>query len=369
MAVAFKNEQIYLKLRSEILSGKLADGCRLPPEEQLARELNIGRVTLRAALKRLEDESFIRRVRGQGTFVAYDGNLTDADSGQSADFYKLPAVQHITHKFLLLFSKKTYRTSSIMICSAVQKRAAEKGVEVVSMDYEFFRNCIAMKRGDELIKKSGITGIILPFHGFIGDEPDLVFFRNLKIPVVLPLPWDSDIYLGIFAAFDSPIRPAMYAALRWLRSMGHKNVAFAGPQGSGNIHLLSEQEYRSMTSSSGELFITAPPDIPLIKKALSDYLNRHKPTALFCYDKDYALAALETCRELNIRIPEDLSLINFSISDDFTFSDPVIAYNDLKLKERGRSAVDYLLAGGREPLPEIGFSLIKTNSVADIKQS
>ena len=180
MAVAFKNEQIYLKLRSEIVSGKLADGCRLPPEEQLARELNIGRVTLRAALKRLEDESFIRRVRGQGTFVAYDGNLTDADSGQSADFYKLPAVQHITHKFLLLFSKKTYRTSSIMICSAVQKRAAEKGVEVVSMDYEFFRNCIAMKRGDELIKKSGITGIILPFHGFIGDEPDLVFFRNLK---------------------------------------------------------------------------------------------------------------------------------------------------------------------------------------------
>lgn len=368
MAVAFKNEQIYLKLRSEILSGKLADGCRLPPEEQLARELGIGRVTLRAALKRLEDESFIRRVRGQGTFVTYSGNLAENDSEQAAVFSDSPAVQHIKHKILLLFSKQLYRTSSIMICSAVQTRAAEKGVEVISMDYEFFRSCVAMKRGNELINKRGITGIILPFHGYIGDEPDLDFFRELKIPVVLPLPWDSDKYLGIFAAFDSPIRPAMYAALRWLRSMGHTKSVFIGPMGSGNIHLLSEQEYRSMTSSSGELFITAPPDIPLIKKALSDYLNRHKPTALFCYDKDYALAALETCRELNLRIPEDLSLINFSISDDFTFSDPVIAYNDLKLKERGRAAVDYLLAGGREPLPEIGFTLVKTNSVADITQ-
>lgn len=52
--------------------GRWAPGSRLPPERKLARELGIGRSSLRAALAELERLGRIWRHVGQGTFVSED---------------------------------------------------------------------------------------------------------------------------------------------------------------------------------------------------------------------------------------------------------------------------------------------------------
>ncbi len=56
-------------LAARIASGKLATGQRLPPEPQLAEELGVSRPTLREALRSLEDDGFLTRRRGAGTYV------------------------------------------------------------------------------------------------------------------------------------------------------------------------------------------------------------------------------------------------------------------------------------------------------------
>ena len=356
MTAAFKNEQIYFLLRQKIVNGDLANGVRLPVEEVLARELHVGRVTLRAALQRLEAEKFIRRVRGQGTFVIYQGGNTPADEV----VFRKEEV-HIKHKLLLLASKDVFRTSSLEICSGVLAQAAEKNVEVLRMDYEFFRKCVLMGKAGELLEHEAITGIILPFHGFIGNEPELDFFRSLKIPVLLPLPWDSDIFLNVFKTFDSPIRPAMYALLRYLNKLGHRKIAFIGPDGSKNLHLLSEQEYRFLTDRNADLFIAVPPEPEAIKAALSEYLKTDQATAIFCYDAVYAFSVVEALKTLGLNIPEDITVVEFANSGGTAFNDPAIFSSDLKLAERGRKAVDYLT--GKPVNEKIGFELIKTNSV------
>ena len=64
-----KTNLVYKTLKNNILSGKLLPGMQLPPETELAKNMNVGRVTLRSALKKLEAESLVKRIERKGTFV------------------------------------------------------------------------------------------------------------------------------------------------------------------------------------------------------------------------------------------------------------------------------------------------------------
>jgi GntR family transcriptional regulator len=58
------------ELAQRIDQGRLPAGARLPSEPELAAELGVSRATLREALRALEEEGFVRRLRGSGTYVA-----------------------------------------------------------------------------------------------------------------------------------------------------------------------------------------------------------------------------------------------------------------------------------------------------------
>lgn len=57
------------RLRNEILAGRLAPGSRLPSERELSLALGVNRLTLRAALARLETMGLITTRHGSGTEV------------------------------------------------------------------------------------------------------------------------------------------------------------------------------------------------------------------------------------------------------------------------------------------------------------
>lgn len=57
------------QLRSRILSGGFLPGTRLPPERELAGQLGVNRLTLRAALSRLETQGLITTRHGTGSVV------------------------------------------------------------------------------------------------------------------------------------------------------------------------------------------------------------------------------------------------------------------------------------------------------------
>lgn len=56
-------------LRSAIQAGSFPPGSQLPPEMELIAMLGVSRSTLREALRTLEEQGFIERRRGLGTFV------------------------------------------------------------------------------------------------------------------------------------------------------------------------------------------------------------------------------------------------------------------------------------------------------------
>jgi GntR family transcriptional repressor for pyruvate dehydrogenase complex len=67
------HELVAERLRDRILSGELADGDRLPPEDELTAKFGIARTTLREALRVLESQGLltIRRGRGGGPVITH----------------------------------------------------------------------------------------------------------------------------------------------------------------------------------------------------------------------------------------------------------------------------------------------------------
>ena len=63
------------RLAQRISSGAIGPGARLPPEPELAAELGVSRATLREALRSLEEDGFVSRRRGAGTYVTHRPRL------------------------------------------------------------------------------------------------------------------------------------------------------------------------------------------------------------------------------------------------------------------------------------------------------
>lgn len=61
-------QQVYVLLRDELSAGAVDPHAPLPSEPALAERFSVSRITIRKTLEQLEEEGFVRRVRGVGTF-------------------------------------------------------------------------------------------------------------------------------------------------------------------------------------------------------------------------------------------------------------------------------------------------------------
>lgn len=68
-----KKEALHAKTKKTIqewiISGKFKSGEKLPADRKLAENLNVSRITILRALKELEEEGYITREQGRGTYV------------------------------------------------------------------------------------------------------------------------------------------------------------------------------------------------------------------------------------------------------------------------------------------------------------
>lgn len=63
-------EQIYVQIKSSIISGELKEGDLLPSIRNLAKDLRISVITTKRAYDELEKDGYIYSVAGKGSYVA-----------------------------------------------------------------------------------------------------------------------------------------------------------------------------------------------------------------------------------------------------------------------------------------------------------
>ncbi len=74
------SEEIIEQVRDLIVSGQMKPGDRLPAERELAQQLNVGRSTVREAIRVMESMGLLTVRAGEGTFLVASTGETHADS-------------------------------------------------------------------------------------------------------------------------------------------------------------------------------------------------------------------------------------------------------------------------------------------------
>ena len=69
--MSFKYEELYMNLKTKILSGDIRYGEKLPTEHELIGTFGVSQITVRNALKKLVDEGLIQRSARRGSVCVY----------------------------------------------------------------------------------------------------------------------------------------------------------------------------------------------------------------------------------------------------------------------------------------------------------
>lgn len=133
--------------------------------------------------------------------------------------------------------------------------------------------------------------------------------------------------------------------LDYLVELGHRTIAFIGTIGKDHArgrarHLMSALKRRKLAT---ELFIEAPTGLlpsALTRTILTDLMYRPTPpTAIIGWDDNVAAPLIQQARELDIAVPQRLSIIGSGDMSIAAVTSPPLTTVHFDFEQRGRQAV------------------------------
>lgn len=319
--------QVAALLKERIRSGIWPEGTALPSEKELCNEFDVARGTIRQALQTLENEGFLLREQGRGTFVHLAEFNHDAMRSRR-----------------LAFVVPYLRDSSIpTILVGFQQIAEEAGFSVIFNHVnndQMQQERVILKLIDE-----HVAGVAL--YPVNSENISLVErLNNTGFPIVL-----IDRYLRSLSTdyvmtdhFGGVIRGTHY-----LFDLGHRRVGFvtwSSPAVSMEHRVLG---YRQALSERGvaldERLMCQVEGYPVIDlTGLQRYLSgSDRPTAVVAANDQIAIGLYRAAASLSLRIPEDLSVLGFDNLDVSSHLDPPLTTMAQPFSAIGQAAANVLL--------------------------
>src|ERR671934_2446878 len=138
-------------------------------------------------------------------------------------------------------------------------------------------------------------------------------------------------------------------AIRHLLGLGHRRIAqITGPRG----WLATEDRrrgYRAALAAAGilpdpALEVEAVPEIAPGRAAAEQLLDLPEPpTAIFAFNDNIAIGAIQAARARGLRVPEELSVVGFDDVEPATIVTPTLTTVRQPLAEMGRTGVSLLM--------------------------
>ncbi len=207
------------------------------------------------------------------------------------------------------------------IATGVKEYSNDKGYSVFVTSSENDHEC--EKKFSHLFSTKDIKGtIIAPIVEGSSEIEHLFKLKMINYPFVL-LEDVKGIQANVVAINNLK---AIKQAVKYLIESGHKKIVhFAGPPQSSHTqeriegfrHAFSESPLvfnKNMIYSVGSSYDES------FYKSLEYFKNKNQddyPTAIVCFNDQQALAVMNALRELNIRVPEDISIIG---NDDIYYA-------------------------------------------------
>lgn len=295
-----KYQIIFDDIKSNILSGAYSVGEQIPTELALQETYNVSRQTVRKAILELSNEGFLRSEKGSGTYVSSQFR-SKAAGGSSKR-----TIGVIT----------TYISDYIFpsIIRGIEGRLNEDNYSLLLASTN---NDVAQeKKALEMMLSFGVDGLIVEPTKSNLYNPNIAYYLSFKeqdVPFIMINAYYEELEVPFFCLDDVQ---SSYLATKELISKGHTQIGIIAKMddlqgkyrmkgyikalGEAKLRFHPEQVLSFDTETKQELSAS-------LKKFLSE--NREMLTAIVCYNDEVGLEAVNVCRQLDISVPEDLSII------------------------------------------------------------
>lgn len=207
------------------------------------------------------------------------------------------------------------------IASGVKEYANKKGYSIIVTSSE--DNHENEKKFTHLFSTKDIKGaIIAPIVEGTAEIEHLFKLKMINYPFVL-LEDVKGIQANVVAIDNLK---AIKRAVKYLIDSGHTRIIhFAGPQHSSHTQERIEGFRHAFSESplvfNNDMIVPAGSHHkPVIEKTVEYFKNRSRadyPTAIVCYNDQQALAVMTALKDMQIRVPEDISIIG---NDDISYT-------------------------------------------------
>lgn len=176
---------------------------------------------------------------------------------------------------------------------------------------------------------------------------------TLKVPTIL-INSQAEEQTDSFNFVTSEDELGARLAVEHLLDLGHRRIGYLGVGYRPRSNNLRSQSYRNTIERAGitppdDWLVMAAPgherheaDASVGQELLPRLLAAHV-TAIYCYNDMLAIGALMACRDLGVKVPEDLSLVGFDDIALAKFVTPPLTTIHQPMYELGQNAMHMLL--------------------------
>lgn len=177
------SDNIVRQLEEQILAGILIPGERLPPERDLAAQLDVSRPSLREALQKLETKGLLETRQGGGTYVAdfvastFTDPLTEilrSNPAAAADFVELRRVLEGSAAYWAALRATDEDRELLTACFEAMEAAHQRGDKEVEAEIDTDFHIAIAEAAHNLV-------LLHIMHGLVRVLREGVFYNRLQL--------------------------------------------------------------------------------------------------------------------------------------------------------------------------------------------
>ncbi len=331
-------EKKYLKVKNYILDkirkGELYPGNKIPTEDEIMEITGFSRSTVRRAVSELEQEGYLYKIHGSGSFV----RKTTISNSFNIYAFLYKSSKGI-EKDIIYGMKQAINNSTNNNFNLILKREGENTREMI----ETIQSIISST-------PSGL--IIIPQVSKIRSNNRLLAatlrkmensnFTVIQIDRVVPE------YEGNYIMTDH--YKGAYEMTQFIIEKGHKKITvlYEHPENSSIRLRLKGVEscLRDHDLSAEELNKLEVPlaDFQRRSSEILESILNNNSTCVFCFESEIALETYKLFMEKNINVPDDISLCSFDDHSFYGIREDFITAVVQPLEEIGYLSVDLIRA-------------------------
>jgi len=350
-------------IKSKILSGEYNVLEKIPTEFVLQEIYNVSRHTVRKAILELSNEGFLRSEKGSGTYVSND---YQSRSGENSNNKTIGVIT-------------TYISDYIFpsIIRGIEGRLNEDDYSLLLASTN--NDVKQEKKALEMMLSYGVDGLIIEPTKSNLYNPNIAYYLSFKeqdVPFIMINAYYEELDVPYLCLDDVQ---SSYLATKELISKGHTQIGLISKtddlQGKfrmkGYIKALGETKLPFQPEFVFSYDTESKPDLSTnLKRFLNE--NRNTLTAIVCYNDEVGFVVANLCRQLDISIPEELSIIgqdNSYIAKNANIKLTTLTHPQ---EQMGHDAAEWIIKKlqGRQNLPNEYYYqpvLVKGETIKELK--